>query len=278
MLGAEPALQLDLYQPLGAAGRYFVAPTFSVESTLLNVFEGETRLTEARVKSSTFELGVGRELGAWGEIRLGLRRRSGSVDLQVGQPDLIEEGSFHEGEFFIRLSADTLDNVAFPRSGIGASMEWRSSSPGALSADVAFDQFSLSASAARTWNRYTLLSTLRYETTFDGVAPLTSEYRFGGLFDLSGLGRSTLSAQNVARIGASFYRRINNLALFPAFAGVSLEYGNIWANRSEINFGNALLGGSLWIGLDTPVGPIYGAYGRTEEGSSAFYLVLGRIF
>ncbi len=278
VLGAEPALQLDLHQPFGASAKYFVAPSVRIDSTLLNLFDGETRLTEARVKAATLELGIGRELGGWGEIRAGLRRRSGSVDVQVGELGLFEEGDFHDGAFFVRLAADTLDNVAFPRSGVGASLEWRSSSPGSLSADVAFDQVSLTASAARSWNRYTLLSTLRYETTFDGVAPLTSEYRFGGLFDLSGLGRSTLSGQNVARIGASFYRQINNLALFPAFAGVSLEYGNIWQNRSEISFDDALLGGSLWLGLDTPIGPIYGAYGRTEDGSSAFYLVLGRIF
>jgi NTE family protein len=278
VLGAQPALQFDLHQPFGAAGQYFVAPAINVESTLLNIFDGETQLVEARVNTSRFELGLGRELGSWGEFRFGFRRRSGNVDIDVGQPGLIPQGSFHAGNVFARLSVDTLDDVAFPRSGLAASLEWRSSSPDALSADFEFDQVSLTANVAKTWDRYTLLSTLRYETTFAGVAPLTSAYRFGGLFDLSGLGRSTVLTQNVARIGASFYRRINNLALFPAFVGVSLEYGNAWETRSAISFDSALLGGSLWIGLDTPIGPIYGAYGRTEEGNTAFYLVLGRIF
>jgi NTE family protein len=278
VLGAQPAAFFDLHQPFGAAGRYFVAPAIGVDSTLLNFFDGETRVTEARVKASTLELGLGRELGSWGEFRAGFRRRSGSVDVEIGQPGLIDEGSFHAGHFFARLAADTLDNVAFPRSGVAALLEWRSSDSDKLSADAEFDQVSLSASVAKTWDRYTLLSTLRYETTFDGVAPITSQYRFGGLFDLSGLGRRTVSAQNVARIGASFYRRINDLALLPAFVGFSLEYGNTWESRSAISFDDALLGGSLWLGLDTPIGPIYGGYGRTEEGSSSFYLVLGRIF
>jgi NTE family protein len=190
----------------------------------------------------------------------------------------VTEGAFHEGQFFARLWADTLDNVAFPRSGLSAKLEWIGSRPGALSADVHFDQFRLSGAYAKTWNRYTLLSTLRYDTTLSGTAPLTSEFRFGGLFDLSGLGRQSLSAQNVGRVGASFFRRINDLALFPAFAGISVEYGDAWATRSAISFRDARLGGSLWIGLDTPIGPIYGAYGRTRDGESAFYLVLGRIF
>jgi len=278
VIGAEPALGIDYHQPFGAAGRYFFAPTLGVESRLLNFFDGDIRLAEARVRSSALELALGRELGSWGEIRLGLRRASGTIDVEVGLTDLLSEGSFHEGDVFVRLSADTLDDVAFPRSGIAATLEWRSSKRGRLSADADFDQLSFSASVAKTWADYTLLSTLRYDTTSGGVAPITSEFRFGGLFDLSGLGRQVVSSQNVGRIGASFYRQINDLALFPAFAGVSLEYGDAWSDRSAISFGNAVLGGSLWIGLDTPIGPIYGAYGRTDEGSSAFYLVLGRIF
>ncbi len=276
--GAEPALGVDLHQPFGAAGQYFIAPLLTVDSRQLNLFEGDVRVTEARVKSATLELGVGRALGSWGEFRLGLRRSTGSVDVEVGQADLLTEGSFHEGEFFVRLWADTLDDVAFPRAGINAKLQLIGSRPNALSADVDFDQLSFSANVAKTWGRYTLLSTLRYDRTTSGIAPMTSEFRFGGLFDLSGLGRQSLSAQNVGRIGASFYRRINDLALFPAFLGASLEYGDTWDTGEAISFTDALLGGSVWVGLDTPIGPIYGAYGRSREGFSAFYLVLGRIF
>jgi NTE family protein len=217
-------------------------------------------------------------LGSWGELRFGLRRTTGSVDLEIGDPAQISEGSFHAGEYFARWSADTLDSVAFPRSGMYSELEWRASRPNALSADAKFDQLSLAAGFAKTWGRYTLLSTARYDTTLEGIAPLTSSFRLGGLFDLSGYGRQTLSGQHAARVGANFYRRVNNLALFPAFVGVSLEYGNVWRQRSEISWGSAFLGGSIWVGIDTPIGPIYTAYGRARAGASEFYLVLGRAF
>jgi len=278
IIGAEPGLYSDFHQPFGAAGQYFFAPSIAIESKQLNVFEGTRRLTEARIRSTTAELGIGRELGSWGELRLGLRHTTGSVDLEVGDPTRITEGRFHGGEYFARWSADTLDSVAFPRSGINSTLEWRASRPATLSSDAKFDQVSLAVGIAKTWDRYTLLSTARYDTTIEGVAPLTSSFRMGGLFDLSGFGRQTLSGQHAARVGASFYRRVNNLALFPAFVGLSLEYGNVWNTRSEINWGSALLGGSIWIGIDTPIGPIYGAYGRAREGASQFYLVLGRVF
>ena len=277
-VGAQPALYLDFHQPFGPAGRFFFAPSLNLDSRLLNFFEDGDRITEARVKTAALELAVGREFDTWGEFRVGLRRTTGDVDIKVGERGVLPEGRFDQGEFFARLSADTLDDVAFPQSGINAVLEWRGSRPNTLSADFDFDQLSLSASYAKTWERYTVLSTFRYDTTLNGVAPRTSEFRFGGLFDLSGLGRQMLSAQNVGRIGASFYRRVNDLALFPAFIGASLEYGNVWATREAISFDDALLGGSVWVGLDTPIGPIYGGYGRTRDRDSAFYLVLGRIF
>ena len=277
-VGAQPAINLDFHQPFGPAGRFFFAPSVNFDSRLFNYFDNGERVTEARVKTMALEFAVGREFDTWGEFRVGLRRATGDVDVKVGQLGLIPEGTFDQGEVYARLSADTLDDVAFPRSGINAVLEWRGSRPGALSADFDFDQLSLSASVAKTWERYTLLSTIRYDTTLNGMAPRTSEFRFGGLFDLSGLGRQMLSAQNVGRIGASFYRRVNDLALFPAFVGASLEYGNVWATREAISFDDALLGGSIWVGIDTPIGPIYGAYGRTRDRDSAFYLVLGRIF
>ena len=185
---------------------------------------------------------------------------------------------FDEGEFFARFAVDTLDDLAFPRSGTIARVEWRGSRPDALGADVKFDQVSLAAAYAKTWDRYTLLTRFRYDATISGVAPVSSLNRLGGFLDLSGFNRNELSGQNAARIGAVFYRRINDLAFLPAFAGVSLEFGNVWDDRGAIGARGSILGGSAWVGVDTPVGPVYAAYGRAEDDVSAFYVFLGRIF
>jgi NTE family protein len=100
----------------------------------------------------------------------------------------------------------------------------------------------------------------------------------GGFFDLSGINRNQLSGQYALRVGASYYRRIGDLALFPAFAGVSLEIGNVWDSRRDMSVDGSIVGGSLWAGISTPVGPVYVAYGRAEGGEDAFYVFLGRIF
>jgi NTE family protein len=278
VIGDEPALIADLYQPFGDEGLYFLAPALDFSSTIVNAYDGDTLLSEARVREARVELGVGRELPSWAELRAGFRLADGETELRIGDPALIPSADFRRGEFFARFAVDTMDSVSFPRAGVLSSIEWRGSRHGALSADVDFDQMLLSSAHAKTWGRHTVLSTFRYDATISGAAPIYSRFRLGGFFDLSGLNKNQLSGQHAMRIGASYYRRIGDLALFPAFAGVSVELGDVWDQRSEMSFSDSRLGGSLWAGVSTPVGPVYVGIGRAEGGESAFYVFLGRIF
>jgi NTE family protein len=158
-----------------------------------------------------------------------------------------------------------------------ARSEWRGSRTG-LGSDSDFDQLLFSVVHANTWGRHTLVTTFRYDTTMSGNPPLNRQFQMGGFLDLSGLSHDQLTGPYAARIGASYYRRIGDLTLFPAFAGVSVELGNVWATRSEISTKSAILGGSLWAGVQTPVGPVYVGYGHAEAGAGAFYVYLGRVF
>jgi len=278
VVGDEPALLTDLYQPMGPKALYFIAPSLNIESNQFNVFVGDERVTETQVREATLEFAVGRELLNWAEYRFGIRAVSGDVTLRVGDPTYIPLDEFRLGEFYGRFSVDTMDSVSFPREGNLASVEWRASRQHLLSADADFDQMLASAARAMTWGRHTMLATLRYDATISGEAPVSRLFRMGGFFDISGLNRYQLSGQNAVRLGASYYRRIGDLALFPAFAGVSLEIGNVWESRSDISASESIVGGSFWAGVNTPVGPVYVAYGRAEGGEDAFYVFLGRIF
>jgi NTE family protein len=277
-VGDEPGFLADVYHPLGTKGLFFVAPRLDFESNQINVFEEDDLAAELTLRHGTFELGLGRELSSFGEIRTGFRTGFGELKLRVGDPALLPYDDFQRGELFARFSADTLDNISFPRRGVLATAEWRGSRANLLSADVDFDQLLLNAAYAKTWGRHTVLSTFRYDATVSGEAPVDSLFRIGGFLDLSGLNRNQLTGQHAARIGASYYRRIGDLALFPAFAGVSVELGNAWDARGDIAAGNSIFGGSFWAGVDTPIGPVYVSYGVAEGGHDAFYVFLGRVF
>jgi outer membrane translocation and assembly module TamA len=134
-LGDEPGFVADLYQPLGRQALAFVNPALEVSSTQLNVFENEELAAELKLRSATFELGVGRELMDRGEIRGGFRVGGGDTRFRVGDPGAVPYDSFHRGELFTRASFDTLDNVSFPRTGSVATVEWRGSNESVLGAD-----------------------------------------------------------------------------------------------------------------------------------------------
>jgi len=68
------------------------------------------------------------------------------------------------------------------------------------------------------------------------------------------------------------------LSLNHAFLGVSFETGNVWEHRGDASFGSLRHDASVFLGMDTFLGPVYVASGFDDRGQHAFYLFLGRTF
>jgi NTE family protein len=77
---------------------------------------------------------------------------------------------------------------------------------------------------------------------------------------------------------AAYYRRIGNFGRMPAYAGITLERGNAWDSTDEVSWDNSLTAGSLWLGADTPIGPVYLAYGQAQGNRQSFYIFVGSVF
>ena len=58
----------------------------------------------------------------------------------------------------------------------------------------------------------------------------------------------------------------------PIFA-----YAESGQNAGERSLDNSLNAGSLWIGADTPIGPMYLSYGRAEGDRDSLYFVIGNV-
>ena len=61
------------------------------------------------------------------------------------------------------------------------------------------------------------------------------------------------------------------------FAGGSVEYGSFYSDSSAIADNPGLFGGSTFLGVDTPLVPIYFGIGVAEEGERNLYFALGRL-
>lgn len=275
-IGDEPAVFTELFQPFDPGARYFGFARAAYQTRNVNTFDDDgNKIAEIHASGPGLEVGLGRQFGTWGEARLGYLRRTGTIEVGTGAP--APDRDFDTGEFYLRLTADKLDSLYFPRSGHFARAEWRASRSG-FGADADFDQVNAGFNLARSWGSHTLLGGVNLNMTTKGNAPFQSLNRLGGFLRLSGFEEGRLTGQQAAFARLVYMRQIKDIQLYRAYAGASVEAGNVWQKTSDIGRGNTILAGSVFIGADTPIGPLYFAYGRNDTGKGSLYLYLGSLF
>lgn len=279
-IGENPRFFTEFYQPLSLASRYFIAPQLSLEERSVFSLQERDRIAEYRVRSAYGGIDVGRELSNWGEIRVGVRRGRERSRILIGDPTLPTD-DFGRGGVFARFSYDKLDSIFFPRHGQQFEFQWRGERKN-FGGDEEFDTFETTWLVARSFDRHTLIFWADAGTTDD--PPLTPEsfFSLGGFFNLSGLPPGYLSGPHYGIARLLYYKRIGRggagVLDLPAYAGLSLEAGNTWLERHDMSVDDLRTNGSIFFGVDSPLGPLYLATGFDEDGEKAFYLFLGRTF
>ena len=282
-LGERPKFAAEFYQPLDYASPWFVAPRISFGSRSVQVQGNGRLLAKYRVREADFELDAGREIGDWGELRAGVRRLSGNTHLQVGTPGpaLPPGGKYQQGGYFARLSVDLLDSVNFPRHGEFFQLEW-DAQRAALGAGHVGDSVRMDWLAARSLGRNTLVFSTSGGSSLTASQGVQNLFTVGGFLNLSGLGADSLSGPHFGVARLVYLRRIGagGQGLFdvPTYLGASLEAGNVWQQRGDASFGGTHKDGALFVGIDSLLGPLYLGAGYDTNGTTSYYLFLGRTF
>ena len=277
-LGEEPELSADLYKYLESHLRYFLRPALVTQS--LDFIDYDDRgniLSIAEVKQYGGAILAGREFGEYGAVSVGVHRLNGKIGQEIG--DVALDGfHFQVGEYRAQLYYDRLDNSFFPTSGSRINVNYLESS-GDLGADAKYRQLVVDATGVLTFGRHSFQGTGRYYTTLDDDAPIYTQFRAGGFGRLSGLNNNELYGQNFAMVLAGYRFRLtkSKLVLIPGYLGTSLEYGQV-ADRSSDLFDAPLFNGSIYLGFETPIGPLLMGWGFAEGGRERFLLRLGRGF
>jgi NTE family protein len=274
-IGSEPRFAVSLYQPLDKRRKYFITgstgftsydfPEVNTDNDVENIF---------RFHRTYIAAAAGRIFNNSTALELGYYRAAGSTQTLIG-PLPAGDTDFNEGAYRLSLIHDSLNNLSFPQSGYEGSLVWRANRE-SLGSDLNYDQAHLSLGVAKTWGKNSFYGRTIIETTLDANAPGNALFRRGGLFELSGFINRQLAGQYFGLLEATFYRRLGNITLLPIYAGFSLETGNAWNDRDEISFSNSVLAGSVFVGADTFLGPLYMAYGINDSNASTIYLYLGR--
>ena len=271
-IGDDQRLLSEWYQPLAPGSRWFLLPRLSLQRSLTDVFFEEARISRLRNTIKAAELQFGRSLPSLGSVRLGVGRYDFRTTTQVGIP-LFDEQAFTANGANIGFNLDTLDTVNYPRHGYFATGQavFLDDVEGSRIRDR-LTQFEFIVPF--TIGRYTISASARA-----GESTLFGAFQLGGLFNLSGTPVGQVSGSKFAMLRLLGYRNISDAfgdLSTPVYVGFSLEAGAAVETDANLNWDRAHKAGSLYVGTDSVLGPLYFALGRTHGGSSAVYLFWGR--
>jgi len=270
-LGDVRRVLTSFYQPLGPGSPWFVEGSLQAVKSDVDLYEGMRRTDRTtREVIGSYAL-AGRRLGGAGVLRFGAGHEHYKVTPVIGSR-AGESTSDNATVLRVGTLFDTLDNADFPRRGYAFAADafhYGSRSPG--DPIVAWQANGL---LPITFGRLTLLSLAFTQRSRDDRV----SFPLGGLFNLSGTPVGAISGSQVTGIAELAYWRMGQLRGAMGgdwYAGFSLEAGHV-SRRADADRGEVYKAASLFLGLDSLIGPLYFAYGKTFGGDSAFYLFLGR--
>ena len=289
-LGSWKNINTEFYFPLDYKQLFFTeigaaasneVRKFKRESTLLDSDKTEARYNiETEYRHVSGYIAVGWNLKSSAEATLGYNVQKGSITVlsNRSKEDYLLHGPF------INLTYDDLDSFYFPSKGIYANArvgynqtisEFKNSDE--VNGETVSYNFSIKKPF--TYDRHTLVFTAKTAgSDSDEMLPVFAQ-DLGGLFNLSGYHRYELNGRYSA-FGSMIYRyRVldNNFGAFklPVYLGGSIEHGGVWNKSSDVSWGSAITAGSVYVAVDSIIGPVYLSYGQAEDGNDSFYLSLG---
>lgn len=279
-IGRVTELYSEFLQPLGARGEFYAAPYLQYEAFNFPINAGtQIDFAEYRLGRALGALELGWSPDARWQLSGSLEYGRESARLRIGQPDFPNFSSTFGG-VLLRGVYDDLDKSGFPSHGtrVDLSQEYLPRALGSSdTAQISRLRWDTAlSSGAHNWLVGGSIST---STGHGTGAQLAAFSPLGGLTNLSGYTENQLFAPQTALLRGVYYRRLTDAqSLFsvPVYLGGSLEAGGIWDTRRQV--GSNLLGaGSVFLGIDTLLGPIFLGYGYAQGGHNALYLTFGSL-
>lgn len=273
-IGREGLFEIDFYQPVDKQARWFTETRAFWTREIFNVFDQEDYLAQVEIKGPGAALGFGRNFSTTELLRLDYEYYRGKAGVLIGDTDIVTDNKVDIGELVLQYRHDSLDNLWFPGDGSLYALAYRYASE-ELGAASDYQQAYFGGQIAFSWGKNHLQTGLQLGYSFNDKAPLERWYELGGFGRLSGLAPDQLVGRQLAFANLALYRRLNDINVFPVYAGFTLEAGNVWRFRDEVSFDSLRYSASVFLGANTPIGPIYLAYGYSDNDQNAFYFYLG---
>jgi NTE family protein len=275
--GRTSFLHTEFYQPFNPEGWFFVAPYAGIQRRSTYIYQGYERLASYDISSDHVGVDAGMLFRQYGTVRLGIQGGKVEPILDTGPQSLSPgEPSITQGAYTARLFFDRMDNVNFPRMGWGGRLNVYDSTS-QLGADNNYTKWDAEANAVYSYGNHTFNLAARAGGKI-GTNPLPNydQFQWGGFLRQSGYRTDQLYGANLAYGRIMYYHRILRGSLLEgAYGGFSLEAGKVGDPLVPGNPDGLLKSGSIFVAVDSPIGPAYLGYGHAQDGNSSFYFYLG---
>jgi NTE family protein len=282
VLGTNVLLGTEFYQPLGPSQYLFVVPRLQYAIQPWYLFEDSIQIAQYQNASAIASFDVGANIIEYGDVRVGVEYGYRSFDLQSGSALFPSRANASIGALSAQLRLDRLDSLNFTHSGYRLDARVYSSLS-SLGADDQYAYWNALLNGAKTWGRHTIegLATAGGKIGSNDIAPYDL-FNLGGFLYLSGLQRQQLKTQEYM-FGRLVYRtKIGDIPLFEGvYAGASIEAARlkpvipVWQGKIVDGY-LTVPAGSVYLGIDSPLGPLYVGFGYANSDNRAIYLYLGR--
>ncbi|MEC6814490.1 patatin-like phospholipase family protein [Photobacterium toruni] len=286
-LGSWKNITTEFYFPIDYQQHFFTA--FGAEtSNEIRQFDNFTYYNssevlkdiDAKYNQTNAYAEMGWNIKPWAALTLGYKGQTGSITVSA----LDRKENYDLYGPYLDFTYDDLDSFFFPSDGsyfkskIGYSNTLRRPDIGeSESGDTIY--YNLLAIKPFTYDKHTIVASIKTAgSDADNLLPIYAQ-DLGGLFNLSGYHRYELNGRYSALTSLVYrYRVIDNnfgVIKLPVYVGGSLEKGGVWDRTSSMSWNSAITAGSVYVAVDSILGPVYLSYGQTSTGKSSFYLSLG---
>ena len=312
-IGKRRMLKTELYQPLDYTHliyvrlngyiekvKHYVTPNFVINNEDLT--NDQTIPVESENIGAVGGFGV--NLGSIAQIEAGLSLKKVKPSVDVFLLNSTQAAASFETlsrkqnltKLYAALRLDSLDTPFFPKRGYKAALAY-STNIKKLGSSVAFSQIYAEAAGSFTYAGGTFVPKLKVGKTLNSgglnvkddagnasVQDIDAYYHLGGLFNISG--RPTYNKTGDELLFASLNYRYSVLSnrflssiTSEAYIGCSFESGKTWYRSKEsFNRHDILFGSSVYLAIDTILGPFYLAYGYSDTKHQTVYFSLGKSY
>ncbi|MBL0644159.1 patatin-like phospholipase family protein [Aeromonas veronii] len=288
-LGTAKHIKTDFYTPLEPSQTFYGEASLAYDQTLRSLFnpdpeEPSFTYLDAEYSFFSADLAVGWNRQPWSRLSMGLEGRTGSIEIK-NVKEL--QGDATAWGPYARFEHDTLDSRYFPYQGAywdikgGYTSVRLNDKEGGNELHEGIN-YHLSMIKPWSWERHSLNLLLE-----GGGSTSQEEYPLfvqdlGGLFRMSGFQRYQLSGRYSLFGGLRYIYRVadNDFGALkmPLYLGGSLEQGGVWDKGADISLDSSFTAGSVYVGVESFLGPVFLGYGMAEGGNNMFYLQLGSTF